>query len=545
MPEVDLRNCRTDLTVHIIVFLTLMLVIGGAGFFLFGFNLLLLLSFCFLLGFVVLHLFSWKKAVKLTETIEIGRNQIDRLFSNEKMREFTKELQDFHTLIINEEEVSQNSLFNTIEEVIEEPMGRYAVFPFFSYIISRYIIGETISVDLLKRELDSRNESEVECFQKGETYFMLGFIGTILGIVMHVVCTQNKGFVGILDNQFLSGAIMASTTTLMGILTALAAGHLSKITWDQLSHLSDVIIREGVYKLIPMIGATPEQRQTILLIDQFDKLGNKMGNEIEKMADKFTSEVPNKIAKAIETSIHDRLTDEMNDFGKSIRQSIEYIGQSMKESSESLDDGMQALCYLTQRAIDNPGAVSTELHEAADRVSEMGESFKKVCTQIKHIFDKIKETSELLEEKSIGFGNVNPASVSLIPQIEKSLLNSFQENQKLCTGLSKTSEQMGRFIENLLISIIDKDRQKAKEYFRDLRVEIDKMKEKNNEMKNVHEKLIEKTTSYSSSLEQKIAEVKKEIQTLHEAVMPQSRPYPSNPHLSEEKPRKTSWWKIF
>lgn len=132
----------------------------------------------------------------------------------------------------------------------------------------RYIAGEPIVSGDLNAALQQHSEERLEqIWRYYEAALAVGFIGTLVGIVIQVVIAQSAGINGIFNSGFLNGGLLAVTTTLQGVFTAVYARWLRAKLQDEFEIMSMSLIDSARHHFIPVLG--DEKAREMLDITNF------------------------------------------------------------------------------------------------------------------------------------------------------------------------------------------------------------------------------------------------------------------------------------
>jgi hypothetical protein len=242
----------------------------------------------------------------------------------------------------------------------------------------QYVAGEKVSLESVEQTIDEHALERAEPLQRfHELALALGFAGTVLGLAVQGYFAQSFSTVGILSNVFLTGFMMATTSTFVGIVVAAYARTLRSRLIQGLDQLRFAIVRHLSYEVLP--SCDPESRAIIDLSDMFQGTVDRFAEQVDAMATKLDTTLSeaagkvitrieasatNNFIEALKTQVLNRFEREVKEIGTSLTTGAQGIQSTTLMLSRKTDELKAALTVAAKL----PGDVSRDMLDAGAEI---------------------------------------------------------------------------------------------------------------------------------------------------------------------------------
>ncbi len=271
----------------------------------------------------------------------------------------------------------------------------------------QYMAGETVSSESLIETVEERALDRVDPLQRyHEAALALGFAGTVLGLAVQGYFAQSFGGVGILSNAFLTGFMMATTSTFVGIIVAAYARILRSRLIQGLDRLCYRIACHLSFSVFP--SCDPRTRSTIDLSNTFQVTVENFTLAVEAMAARLDKAIEDGVDKAIkrieaystENFIEALQKNVVNPFAREVKE----IGSSLTSGTQGIQSTTLMLARKTEDlksalngAIKVPGEVSKNMVDASAEMKGLIMDIE----MVRHKFESVTGLMSSANEKLI------------------------------------------------------------------------------------------------------------------------------------------------
>ncbi|MGA1867471.1 MAG: hypothetical protein ACMUJM_02875 [bacterium] len=450
-----IRNKKIGILLIIILALSCLYILK----FTFGISLSGLVTFLFFSVFVFIVWCATYDAQRLKREIREERIVSARFFSTGSIiEEFIQQIRTDRNLTISRKELSRTppsiNYHFTFQKLLErmhetpQPLGCITHISNFQALLDTiaqlYIAGDTLGLQIIEETLQKCNELRLKPFDKYELAFVVGFLGTIIGIALQFLTGHKISMETIFHPSFLHGALVALITTLLGILTVLYTAFLKERCTNKLDDLNRHLIEGSMGLILPALGCNEQDRRAF---DLAGVIGDRLKTEFNNFSQSFVETISKSIRKGIENSLNDRIEGKIEEVKKSISTSLEKAGSAIDHACDAIKEGVGALERQIQSAINQPGHLTSQLRSAISEIANIENNFEKINTRLRdtgkvvgEIMDQLEYKAESMEIKAAqSEGGVNEESLGII----------FQESQRLTDKLSTMLAHLTNFTGHL------------------------------------------------------------------------------------------------
>jgi hypothetical protein len=240
----------------------------------------------------------------------------------------------------------------------------------------------------------------------------LGFIGTLIGVILQVLLARTIG-AGVLSSDFMGGMLFAVTTTLQGVFTALYAYALRhRLLREMDGQLEETLRLVGV-GLLPGLGdedtriAHDVAEILRASIDSLEQRFVAMSQHVGRTVAAALEGVPEAIAISVGKVLGDRLGDSVSNAVRqlevavttgvaALRQSLQSSDQALAKSSTTLERASDVIRTEIQTAVRTPGDLTRELQQSRHEVSQVATAFADIAAELRDAGAMLRQSDDEL-----------------------------------------------------------------------------------------------------------------------------------------------------
>nr|VFJ60424.1 MAG: hypothetical protein BECKDK2373C_GA0170839_10813 [Candidatus Kentron sp. DK] len=304
-----------------------------------------------------------------------------------------------------------------------------------------YITGDALDVGRLDADLQHQAAARHGPVAERQAWaFMIGFLGTLTGILFQFFIAQETGIDVLFTDEFLGGAILAVTTTVQGVVTALYIHYrVSRLgtEFDRVIASVRTVFRRV---FVPRLGGANQselERFADRIAEQLSELLGGFLGALKGDLDTFLRELPaqidNTISRLLEESVSVRIEEAMRVFAESMG----LIKGSIKEAEKALQRGVGALERQIDRLILHPDETSKRLDDTLVQATRIAGVFETVADKVSGMVVALERVVDQLASLP-----PSPAVSAAHPQVSRDI-------DQLLQNLVRQQELMGNAIGQL------------------------------------------------------------------------------------------------
>jgi hypothetical protein len=322
----------------------------------------------------------------------------------------------------------------------------------------RYVAGDDLRDEELACVFHDHAEARVRFLERASEHaLVLGFVGTLSGFAVQGFIAQHFGSEGIFSQNFLTGSLLAITTTLIGLLVAVYARSLHARLLEGLDEVSSSIRRWLAYHVLPHCDA--QSRAVLDLNAVFERTVKGFEAGVDRMTSLLEDEFKQganvivcKLAEFTERELVRTLDERVSE---PFRAGLLELRGAIDEAGRAVGEGCGALTRITgqfivdlSETVHTPDQLNRDLQAASDvlaavtrELARVLEKASEVTTNLDNAAGQVKLTLDHLWTADSRLGAAGGVSL--------------EEAHELVDGMRRSSSRLDSTVETMRSALDD------------------------------------------------------------------------------------------